>query len=80
MMTKEGSTQIVNFMTSGAVVLVLGRGHISHIVKMHYSSLLLGIDQTNQVCSNDNQGVYQNYKYHDPRAGVPCAWVWLYKS
>ena len=36
MMTKEGSTKIVNFMTPGAGVLVLGRGHISHIVKMHY--------------------------------------------
>ena len=35
MMTKEGS-KIVNFMTPGAGVLVLGRGHISHIVKMHY--------------------------------------------
>ena len=36
MMTKEGSTKIVNFMTPGAGVLVLGRGHISHIEKMHY--------------------------------------------
>ena len=36
MMTKEGSTKIVNFMTPGAGVLVLGRGLISHIVKMHY--------------------------------------------
>ena len=36
MMTKEGSTQIVNFMTPRAGVLVLGYGHISHIVKMHY--------------------------------------------
>ena len=36
MMTKEGSTKIVNFMTHGAGVLVLGRGHISHVVKMHY--------------------------------------------
>ena len=35
-MTKEGSTKIVNFMTPGVGVLVLGRGHISHIVKMHY--------------------------------------------
>ena len=33
MMTKEGSTKIVNFMTPRAGVLVLGRGHISHIVK-----------------------------------------------
>ena len=38
MMTKEGSTKIVNFMNPGAGVLVLGRGHISHIVKMHYFS------------------------------------------
>ena len=36
MMTKEGSTKIVNFKPPGAGVLVLGRGHISHIVKMHY--------------------------------------------
>ena len=36
MMTIEGSTKIVNFMTPGVGVLVLGRGHISHIVKMHY--------------------------------------------
>ena len=35
MITKEGSTKIVNFMTPGAGVLVLGCGHISHIVKMH---------------------------------------------
>ena len=35
MMTKEGSTQIVNLMTPGRV-LVLGRGHKSHTVKMHY--------------------------------------------
>ena len=35
-MTKEGSTKIINFMTPGAGVLVLGRGHISHIVKMRY--------------------------------------------
>ena len=35
MMNKEGSTKIVNFMTLGAGVLVLGRGLISHIVKMH---------------------------------------------
>ena len=37
MMTKEGSTEIVNFMTLRAGVLMQGRGHISHIVKMYYS-------------------------------------------
>ena len=36
MMTKEGFTKIVNFMTPGAVVLVLGRDRISHKRKMHY--------------------------------------------
>ena len=35
MMTKEGSTKFVNFMTTWAGVLVLGHGHISHTVKMH---------------------------------------------
>ena len=34
MMTKEGSTEIVNFMTHGAEVLVQRRRHISHVVKM----------------------------------------------
>ena len=35
-MTKKRFTKIVNFMTPGAGVLVLGHGHISHIVEMHY--------------------------------------------
>ena len=34
--TKEGSIKIVNFMTAGAMVPVLGRSHVSHIVKLHY--------------------------------------------
>ena len=36
MITNEGSTKIVNFMTPGEGVLVLGCCHISHIVKMNY--------------------------------------------
>ena len=81
MMTKVGSTKIVNFMTPGAGVLVLGRGHISHIVKMHYFFKLPGIDQTNQVYSNDDQGrVYQNCKFHDPWGRGSCAGAWPYKS
>ena len=36
MKMKEESTKIMNFMTPGAVVILLGRGHISHIDKMHY--------------------------------------------
>ena len=55
MMTKEGSTKIVNFMTPGAGVLVLGHGHKSLIVKMHYFFKY----------SDDDQGrVYQNCKFH----------------
>ena len=41
MMTKEGSTKIVNFMTPGAGVLVLEHGHISHVEKMYYSNITL---------------------------------------
>ena len=37
MMTNEGSTTIVNYMTPGSGVFVLGRGHTSHILKMHNS-------------------------------------------
>ena len=36
MMSKEGSTKIVNFKTPWAGVLVLGHSHTSHIVKMYY--------------------------------------------
>ena len=36
MMTKEESTKIVNYMIPEAEVLVLGRGTITHILKMHY--------------------------------------------
>ena len=36
MMTKEGYIKIINFMTPGPGALMLGRGHISHIVNMYY--------------------------------------------
>ena len=39
MMTKEGSTKIVNFMTQGAWVLMLRRCHLSH-----YSEYVLSYD------------------------------------
>ena len=40
MMTKEGSTKIVNFMTPRAGVLMLGHGHISHYSEYVLSSTL----------------------------------------
>ena len=36
MISKEGPTKIVNFMTPGSRVLALGLVMISHILKMHY--------------------------------------------
>ena len=58
MMTKEGPTQIINLMTPRAGVLAKKK-------------ILPGIDQTNYVYSNDDQGrVYQNCKFHDPGEGV----------
>ena len=38
MMTKEGFTKIVNFMTLGAGVLMLRRGHTSHYSEYVVSS------------------------------------------
>ena len=61
MMTKEGSTKSVNFMTSWAGVLVLGPCHISYIVKRHYffkkySSLVLGkIRQSKYIVMMTNE-------------------------
>ena len=40
MMTKEGSTKIVNFNTPMAEVLMLGCGHISHFGEYVLSSTL----------------------------------------
>ena len=40
MMTKEGTTKIVNFMTHGAGILILGCGHISHYTDYASSSTL----------------------------------------
>ena len=53
MMTKKGSTKIVNFITHGAGVLVQGRGHIllseNALFLKISSSLLPGIEQTNLI-------------------------------
>ena len=70
MMTKEGSTKIVNFMILGAGDLVLGRGLKSHKVKIHQSyknHLLYSQAWIRKFMSNDDQGrVYQNCTFHDP--------------
>ena len=57
-------------MTPGAGGYARARPYKSHsenaLFLLKSSSLLPGIDQTNQVCYNDDQGsVYQNCKFHD---------------
>ena len=49
MMTKEGSTKFLNFTTPGTEVL--GRGHISDILKIHYffTSLLYSHATVRQI-------------------------------
>ena len=68
----------------GAAVFVLGHGHISYTLKRHYffsSSLLPGMDQTNEVYNTDSQGrVNYNCKFHDPRCEAFCVWAWPYQS
>ena len=84
MMTKEGSTKIVNFMTPGAGVLVQRhwpyKSYMENALFLaKFSSQLPGIHQSNQVCSNDDQGrVNQIGKYHDPWGKDSCARAWSY--
>ena len=49
MMTKEGYTKIVTFMTPRAGVLALGRGHISHLVKIYYFFKNLVLSSQEQI-------------------------------
>ena len=75
-MTKEGSTQIVNIMTSRAGVLALRCGHIKKILKMHYSFKNLHlysqakIRQTQNIIMMNKEGSTQIVNLMTPRAGV----------
>ena len=86
MMTKEGSTRVVTFMTPRTGVLVIGWGHISHIVKIHYffKNLLLHsrayIRLTKYKVMMTKKRVYKNCNFHDPWSRGSCARVWPYKS
>ena len=86
MLTKEGSTKIVNFMTLGAGVLVLGCGHISHLMKIHYffTNLLLysgaWFRQTKCIVMMTKEGSTKIVNFMTPGAGVLVARVWPYKS
>ena len=76
MMTKEGSTKIVTFITPGTEVLVLGCGHLSCIVKMHYFFKILllysqaKIRQTKYVLMMTKEGSTKIINFMTPGAAV----------
>ena len=87
MMTKEGYTKIVNFMNPpnrGSFAREWPKSHTcseNALFLLKSSPLLPGIDQTNYVYSDDDQGrVYQNCKLYDPRGRGSCARVLPYTS
>ena len=78
-MTKEGSNTIVNFMSPSSGVLVQGRGHISHIVKMHalfFKNLPLytqaKIRQTKYVVMTTKEGSTKIVFFMTPGDGFLC--------
>ena len=50
MMTKEGSTKILDFMTPGAGVLMLGRGHISNYYSEYFLLLYQNVQYIEYYC------------------------------
>ena len=76
MLTKEGSTKIVSFMSPGSVVLVMGHGHISHIVKMHYSLKILHLyfqamfRKTKYIVMLTKEGSIKIVSFMSPGSGV----------
>ena len=76
METKEWSSQIVNFLTPGTGVLVLGCGYISHIVKMlnfFIIPLLYSQAYIKQTMYDDVERVSLNYRFHDTYGRGSCA-------
>ena len=51
-----GEDKIVNFITPGAMVLVLRCGQISYIVKIHYFYPLAQIRQTMYIVIKNKEG------------------------
>ena len=83
MMTKEVCTKIVNFMTPRTGFFAGAWPYKSYskneLFLLMSSSQLPDIDQTNYLCSNDNQSrVSQNCKFRDPRGRGSWARVWPY--
>ena len=76
-MSMEASTKIVNYMTSGKWVAVLGRGQIGHKVKLHYffKNLLLyswvSCRQSKCKVMISMEASTKTVNYVTPSAGVP---------
>ena len=83
---QEGSIKIVNFMTLGAGVLVLRRGRVSHIVKMHYffkyRPVFAGarFKLTKCMVMMTKEGSTKIANFMTPEVRVSCAKVWGNKS
>ena len=58
MMTKEGSTKIVNIMTPRAVVVMLGCGHICHYSEYVLSSTLSIYSTFIAIVLRDNDAAF----------------------
>ena len=83
-MTKERSTNIVTFMIPG--VLVVGPGHIRHIVKMHHLKKIFllhsqtKIRQTKYKVMMTQEESTKIVNFMTFRAWGSCAYAWPYLS
>ena len=75
MMTKEGSTKIVNVMTIGARVLVLWHGQNENFFLLFLSTL----GQIKYILMITKERSTKILKFHDPRGWVSYAKVLPYK-
>ena len=62
MMTKEGSTKILFFMTIGAVVLIIVRGHISHYREYVVSSTLSKKQHIDSIVLREYDAAFQYHR------------------
>ena len=83
-MTKEGSTKIVTFMSPGSCARAwpyIKSYSENALFFLKSSSSLPGINQTNYLYSNDEQGrVFQNCNFYDPQGWGSDVRAWPYKS
>ena len=70
-MSQGGSTKIVNFMTLGARIVMLGRGHMSPTVKMlNFIKIIFCTAEQIKACG----------KFQDLQGRCCCVRVWSYKG